>query len=526
MLECDYLVVGTGASGMAFADAIVSESTDRSVIMIDKLPEPGGHWNHAYEFVRLHQPACYYGVASEKLEREGETALYQYKDLSNREEILAYYRFVMDKMLKTGRVKHFGECTYQHPSKDETGISETDGSSVHSFVDKEGLSQQVKVNRRVVDAKYSNIQVPSTNPPRYNVEPGVECIPINGIYGIGEDENKRKKKFVIVGSGKTGIDAALYLLDNGIDPANITWIMPRDAWLIDRNFVEPRTLLLRLSSYFGTGSDTLKENLLEQERGGMLMRLDTNIWPEKYSCATVETFELEKLRSIRNIIRKGRVSSITNFHLIMVGNEKIPYERGSIVVDCSSNGLTPRPAVPIFQPGKIVLQPVRMCMICISAAMAGYVECHEGFSDDEERNRVMVPVPHPESNRDAVRSELLEFHNTFMGFGDDPRTKNWHESCRLNIEAHSSPLTTMKLFAGKLYSALGILEKCLSGKKKQHKEAFGGQEFEFQVFCPKKLEKNRRIILAMTVLFYGFVSGAFIALFYGLQFSIGILHQL
>jgi len=316
------------------------------------------------------------------------------------------------------------------------------------------------------------------------------------------------------------------LLDNGIDPANITWIMPRDAWLIDRTFVEPRTIMLLLSTYFGKGSNTLREDLLQQERGGMLMRLDTNIWPEKYSCATVEKFELEKLRSIHNVIHKGRVSSITNTHLIMVGNEKIPYERGSIVVDCSSNGLTPRPAVPIFQPGKIVIQPIKMCMICISAAMAGYVECHEGFSDDEDRNRIMVPVPNPKSNKDAIRSELLELHNTFMGYGDDPRTKKWGESCRLNFDVHSSALTTMKLFAGKLYALFGILEQCLPAKKKQYKEAFGGQELEFQVFCPKKLKNTKHIILAMTVFFYGLVSGAFIALFYGLRFSIGILYQL
>lgn len=44
MLECDYLVIGTGASGMAFADSIVHESTDRTVIMVDKLPGYADAW--------------------------------------------------------------------------------------------------------------------------------------------------------------------------------------------------------------------------------------------------------------------------------------------------------------------------------------------------------------------------------------------------------------------------------------------------------------------------------------------------
>ena len=42
-----------------------------------------------------------------------------------------------------------------------------------------------------------------------------------------------------VGGGKTGIDACLWLLENKVDPDNITWIMPRDAWLTDRRNTQP-----------------------------------------------------------------------------------------------------------------------------------------------------------------------------------------------------------------------------------------------------------------------------------------------
>ena len=33
--------------------------------------KPGGHWVDAYEFVRLHQPAAFYGVTSRRLETKG-----------------------------------------------------------------------------------------------------------------------------------------------------------------------------------------------------------------------------------------------------------------------------------------------------------------------------------------------------------------------------------------------------------------------------------------------------------------------
>ena len=66
MIETDYLVIGGGAAGMAFTDALIAES-DADVVMIDRRHAPGGHWNDAYPFVRLHQPAAYYGVNSRKL---------------------------------------------------------------------------------------------------------------------------------------------------------------------------------------------------------------------------------------------------------------------------------------------------------------------------------------------------------------------------------------------------------------------------------------------------------------------------
>ena len=51
-LETDYLVVGCGAAGMAFAGALIAAS-DAEVVMVDRRHAPGGHWNDAYPFVRL-----------------------------------------------------------------------------------------------------------------------------------------------------------------------------------------------------------------------------------------------------------------------------------------------------------------------------------------------------------------------------------------------------------------------------------------------------------------------------------------
>ena len=63
VLEADYLVVGAGAAGMAFTDALIDHA-DVDVVMVDRRHGVGGHWLDAYPFVRLHQASAFYGVPS------------------------------------------------------------------------------------------------------------------------------------------------------------------------------------------------------------------------------------------------------------------------------------------------------------------------------------------------------------------------------------------------------------------------------------------------------------------------------
>ena len=75
----DYLVIGSGASGLAFADALVEEEPDVELTLVDRRPGPGGHWLDAYPFVRLHTPSAYYGVNSlplgeDRIDESGENA--------------------------------------------------------------------------------------------------------------------------------------------------------------------------------------------------------------------------------------------------------------------------------------------------------------------------------------------------------------------------------------------------------------------------------------------------------------------
>ena len=115
-LEADYLIVGSGAMGMAFADVLVTE-TDTTMVMVDRHHQPGGHWNDAYPFVRLHQPSAFYGVNSRELGSNTiditgwNRGLYE---LATNSEVCAYFGQVMQRQfLPSGRVRYFPLCEYR-----------------------------------------------------------------------------------------------------------------------------------------------------------------------------------------------------------------------------------------------------------------------------------------------------------------------------------------------------------------------------------------------------------------------------
>jgi cation diffusion facilitator CzcD-associated flavoprotein CzcO len=108
-LEADYVIVGAGAVGMAFADALLTDS-DATMIMVDRRHKPGGHWNDAYPFVCLHAPSAYYGVNSRLLgaDRIEETGFNRGPyELATGPEICAYYdRLMRQRFLPSGRVTY------------------------------------------------------------------------------------------------------------------------------------------------------------------------------------------------------------------------------------------------------------------------------------------------------------------------------------------------------------------------------------------------------------------------------------
>jgi hypothetical protein len=418
-LEADYLVVGAGAMGMAFTDTLVAE-TDARVIIVDRGHQPGGHWTRAYPFVRLHQPSAYYGVNSRGL---GSDTIDQIGwnsgmfELATAGEVCAYFDRVMQQdLLPTGRVTYFPMTEYLGEGRLQTVA---------------GAAHTAQV-RRVVDATYLHTVVPSMRPPAYDVSGGVDCVPPNDLPAFAAG----RERYVIIGAGKTGIDTCLWLLRQGVEPDRLTWVMPRDAWLLDREAIQPGPLFAekfqgnfagRLAAISAaTSVDDLFERL---EANGNLLRLDAGVRPTMYRCATVSRAELDQLRRIADVVRLGRVERICSGE-IELAQGTVPVSGSALYVDCSADGLERKAPTPVFDGDRITLQSLRGCQQVFSAALIAHVETT--YRDDGTRNDLCMPLAHPYTDLDWLEMTMAE-HRNQMRWLDEPDLMDWLDSARLDL---------------------------------------------------------------------------------------------
>ena len=206
-LECDYLVVGAGAASLAFVDTLLTELPRAEVVLVDRHDAPGGHWNDAYDFVRLHQPSIVYGLASRKLEGSWLWNFLQcrapWKHRANKSEILAHFTSGVRDWVKSGRVRYYPRCEYDF-SQPEAVHSE--GGTLRRFRGCDGSTEYTAlVRHKVVNGTVGEPLIPALCPLPFPVDPwGVEVITPNDLNGLKPLGGGRKRHYVVLGCGKTG----------------------------------------------------------------------------------------------------------------------------------------------------------------------------------------------------------------------------------------------------------------------------------------------------------------------------------
>lgn len=408
----DYLVVGAGAAGLAFVDALLEHSSAR-VVLIDQRRGPGGHWRDAYPFVRLHQASCFYGVASEPLggarrQRAGPEA--GLAERATGAEVLRYFEGVLDRLRSTGRVRFHG------------GARWVGGRSY--VVD--GRERRAPESCTVVDATYRAASIPATTPPPFEVRPGAHVIPVNELPRVGTTA----AQYVVAGAGKTATDACVWLLQHGVPPDAICWVRPREPWMLNRARIQPDPAVMfdtvATTWEAAVAARSLEEVFRRLEDAGVMLRIDPSTVPTMAKTPTLAEWELALLRSVPWVLR-GRLAEVSPRRL-RVDGRAVELQQDAVVVHCAASGHAYPPLVPLWS-DVVRLQTIRAGFPSFNAALAGYVEATR--RDDAEKNRLCPPSPLPDTPATWAQMQVLGARAT-AAFMSAPDVAAWAQTTSLN----------------------------------------------------------------------------------------------
>jgi hypothetical protein len=428
-LQTDYLVKGCGATAMAFVDVMLKE-TDANFIMVDKRAATGGHWNDAYPFVRLHQPSACYGVASRALGhgRTDSTGFNQgLLELASGFEVTDYFHQLMrDTFLASGRVRFY-------PVSELVGVPGSGTYAIRSLLS--GATQPVNVRKRLVDATMTHTSIPLTHTRKFSVADGVTCVPPNDLVRLAPGY----RHYTVMGAGKTAIDSVIWLLANGAPPQNITWVLPRDPWLLNRAQFQPGLeyfnqsiggVARQFETFAKAGS--VRELCLQMEAAGIWMRLDPNVWPTMFHGATVTLLEHDHLRGIKNMVRMGRVRHIDP-HRVQLERGELPSHPETLYVDCTARAIEYAAAgdvaQSVFEDALVRLHMIRIYQPTFSAALIGHMEAT--MTDDAVKRQLCQPTPMTDTVEDYLQVMSVNMRNQ-AAWNTVPELRNWIRACRLD----------------------------------------------------------------------------------------------
>jgi len=425
-LVCDYLVVGAGAAPLAFVDTLLTELPDKKIIIIDKKPAAGGHWVDAYGYVHLHQPSLVYGLASKQLEGNWLKLMFTkftlpWNHRASKKEILKYYGSFVDEKIASKQLQFFPNTVYNFESK-ESSVSD----GIHYFSSVDGsVSYKVKVNAKFVDGTKMECIIPHENPLPFPVDEGVRVMTPNQIYDACQQQDETRSamlqnKYVVLGAGKTGMDAVVYLQRKmKIDPSNIAWVIPNDVWMFDGGAGgNPYDWPKFMAKY---NNDMDKASFAMEEKG-LFVRLDKTITPKRFRFPLIQRDEFKLLQKVKTLIRRGRATAIRRKYnsgvTVEFGSDQSPWEAFGSVEDCVFvHAASPGPfnsyvrQEEIFENSKkitldhLFAPPIGFSMSCVAKVEAGRVK---GTLNTDVMKRLATGYGEKPEGKDFTVDELLK----------------------------------------------------------------------------------------------------------------------
>ncbi len=243
------------------------------------------------------------------------------------------------------------------------------------------------------------------------------------------------RHFVVLGAGKTAMDVCIWLLQSGTSPEAITWVMPRDSWVVNRLgtqngpafFNEAISGQADQMQAFAEAS-SIDDLYLRLEACGALLRIDRERMPTMFHLATLSEAEVAVLRRIRQVVRLGRVAAIDATGM-RLEQGRVAVEADALYIDCTASAVQAKALAPVFQGGRIVVQLLRAPLVTFSAALTAYVEAHH--DDETHKNRLCQPVPFPRSVAEYPRTMAATMRNQVQ-WSQDAALRQWIRNCRLD----------------------------------------------------------------------------------------------
>ncbi len=430
--ETDYLIVGAGAVGLAFADTLLDEDPSCHITFVDKHAKPGGHWNDAYSFVALHQPSATYGVNSmelcpDRVDEHGHNAgMYP---LAKHAEILAYYSKLMtERLIPSGRIAYLPLAEYRGGE----GKSHTARSILS------GEERTFTVRRKLVDATWFQTSVPSTHTPAFDIAEGTRFAAPGKLPELWMQADDLPDHYVVIGGGKTAMDTAVWLLEAGVAPEKIDWVRPRDSWMFNRKLLQPAQHRIEGLIQFQTdlvecaaSSDNGDEMFAKLDERGTMLRIDPDVTPKMFHFAVISEAEVAMLSTIKNVHRGKRVTALEP-GAMQFGEETISLPESTLFIDCTARAVpfdANENTRPFFEEDRITLQLAQAPFVPYSAALAAFLEAN--FDNDMERNNLVPPAPLTDSTDTYPYAVMANLMSTAILSGNE-KTNAFNARSRLH----------------------------------------------------------------------------------------------
>ena len=183
-------------------------------------------------------------------------------------------------------------------------------------------------------------------------------------------------------------------------------------------------------------ASSVDELFARLESEGVFLRIDPTVAPTMFRGAIVSEAELHLLRRIEDVVRMGHVRGIERDEIVL-DQGRVPTDERTVHVHCAARGLARRPRRPIFEPGRVTIQPFFWGFACYQFAMLGVIEAT--VESDEQKNGLCPPIAYWDANEDYLTAFLATMAST-TAIAAHPRLASWNKASRLNpisgIAAH------------------------------------------------------------------------------------------